>query len=147
MASTSHSQGAWLDALECVIGRAHAVVPASCVQSVVELALSTPPPLSRKWVGGLAFHQDRAVVCVSLFGAAAARTAGTRKGVLCQVQHSDIGWMVEVTTVLSFLQVQAVASTASADTPPWLTAAQTREGRMLGYVDVEGMVRALAGTA
>ena len=136
----------WFDGLECVIGKAHAVVSAVRVRSVVELELSAPPPLGRKWVGGLGVHQGQVVVCISLVRTAS-RAPRLGKGLLCVVPESDVAWMLEVSSVMSLVKIQKVSRPVTADTPAWLTAAQTQEGRLVGYVDVELMVRELAGRA
>jgi chemotaxis signal transduction protein len=138
--------GPWFDALECVIGKAHVVVSAARVRSVVELELSAPPPLGRKWVGGLGTHEGRVVVCVSLVRVGAL-TSRMGKGLLCSVPESEVGWMLEVSSVRSFLKVRKVARPVTAATPVWFCAAQTEEKRLVGYVDVELMVRELAGRA
>lgn len=140
------STAPWVDALECVIGKAHAVLPASRVRSVLELELSAPPPLARKWLGGLGAYEGRVVVCVSLMRAAPA-VRRTGKGLLCVVPESDVGWLVEASKVLSFLKVRRVSRALTVETPPWVIAAQTTDGRLVAYVDVELMVRELAGTA
>ncbi len=136
----------WVDALECVIGKAHAVLLASYVRSVLELELSAPPPLGRKWVGGLGAHQGRVVVCINLAKTGPA-TPRVGKGILCALPESDIGWMIEVSKVMSLLKVRRVPRPMTPGTPPWVTAAQTVEGRLVAFVDVERMVRELAATS
>lgn len=136
----------WVDALECVIGKAHAVLPASRVRGVLELELSAPPPLGRRWLGGLGSHEGRVVVCISLMRAAPT-VPRMGKGLLCVVPESDVGWLVEASRILSFLRVRRVSRAVAVETPPWVIAAQTPDGRLVAYVDVELMVRELAGTA
>jgi hypothetical protein len=136
--------------LECLVGKARLVVPANLVEGMIELELSPAPPLARKWVGGLGFHGGRSLVSVSLVGKEPAReSARLVKGVLFAVQDSEIGWLLEVTSVRSFVTVRRVSrrSPPSPGVPTWIGAASDSAGHMVGWVDVMSMVKELAGSA
>lgn len=143
----------WINGLECHVGRASLIVPADRVENIIEVRLSPSPPLARKWVGGLGIHMGKCVVSISLMPANAdERSLPSRQtsGVLCRVAESEVGWMLEVAKVKSFIRVKPVKRApqqANQQLPAWIGAAQTQDGRSVGLLDVELMVRELAGTA
>lgn len=135
------------------MGRARIAVPSELVDSIIEMELAPAPPLARNWVGGLGYHEKKVVVCVSLVPQSATAKVPmkrTVKGVLCRVKDSDVLWMLEVGVVRAFVQVKLLPPRAPAPNEPvpsWIVGAVTADRKAVGLVDVESMVRELAGTA
>ncbi len=140
-----------IDGLECFVGKARVAVPRDVVDQVIEYEVSASPPLARRWVGGLAVHEGKILLSVALVQQAAATGARTVKGVLLQVADAEVGWVLEVAGVGSFVQVSLQPRQAQTPTgaklPPWIHPAKTADARPIGWVDVPAMIRDLAGTA
>lgn len=135
------------------MGKARVAVPRDVVDTIMELELAPPPPLARRWVGGLGQYQDKAVVCVSLVPVGATgkqEMKRTVRGIMCKVQDSEVRWMLEIAAVISFVRLKLLPARAPAPNqglPSWIVAAATSDRKTMGYVDVEAMVRELVGTA
>ncbi len=137
----------WKKGLECVVGKAHLLVPVEFVSGVIELDMSPPPPLSRKWVGGLGFHEGRASLCVSLIPVEAKTASRRVKGIMLGIEGSEVNWILEVSTIGAFLNVQPIERKAPSHVPSWIGAVSDDKGQTFGFVDVLAMVKELAGTA
>jgi hypothetical protein len=135
--------------IECLVGKARLLIPAEFVAGVLELEVAPPPPLSRKWVGGLGFHENRAMVCVSLIGPGLQGAPRRVKGLHLGVEDSDTGWLLEVNSVGTFVEVQRLERKAvpGSGLPAWVGAAADIRGQSYGWVDVRAMIKELVGSA
>jgi hypothetical protein len=135
--------------IECLVGKAQLLIPAELVAGVAEFDVSPPPPLARKWVGGLAEHEGRAVVCVCLVPGSILGGPRRVKGVLIKVEDSEVGWVLEVNAVRGFVKARRLPRRTAppAGVPSWIGAAADASGHTFGWVDVTSMVRELVGSA
>lgn len=137
------------EGLECLIGRARVAIPIEAVQQVIEYEVSPPPPLSRKWVGGLGLYMERVVVSVALVTRPGAPTAARRtvKGVLLQAPGFEVAWALEVSSIAARVraQISPRASGGSDKLPEWMANATTSDRRAIGWIDVEAMLEELSG--
>jgi chemotaxis signal transduction protein len=134
--------------LECLVGHARMAVPADSVGQIVEYEVSSPLPLARRFIGGVALIGDHAVVSVSL--AAPDGRHGHRrhrtKGVLLRARSGELPWAVEVTEVGGFVRVAfpPVEEARRPDRlPAWVRLGRTADGKVLGWIDVQSMIEEL----
>ncbi|MGC4087999.1 MAG: chemotaxis protein CheW [Polyangiaceae bacterium] len=144
-----------LSGLECRDGERHIVVPAVHVGQIVEVEASSALPLAKPWISGFSVHEGRVLISVALFPGDARSRRGRRKAVLlAQTGYSGVEWALEVSEVLSFVEVEGAPTERTALTAPtvltaptesargseappeWLCATQTRSGREVFVVDV-----------
>lgn len=139
--------------LEFLIGAQRFVLAAESVAQIVEYEVS-PLPHAGRWVAGLGILGTKVLVSIAL---AAPRALGLRagpnaagarrstKGVLLNVPSSSVAWALEVSEVSSFVRTEldAVAAPPS-DVPAWIRRARTSDGRRIGWVDAQELVRALS---
>jgi chemotaxis signal transduction protein len=143
--------------LECVAGGQHLAIAADSVAQIVEYDVA-PLPHASRWVAGLGVLGEKVIVSVALAGpAAAAPKDGRRntKGVLLNVPSSTIAWALEVSEVSSFVRAEvspiptpprpgASLAQGGHDLPAWVGRAKTGDGRSIGWVNAEDLVRAVS---
>ena len=140
-----------IEGLECVVGKSRLLVPAEFVEGVVEVEVSAPPPLARRWVGGFGYHGERPVLCVSLVTSKDSVQQSRRlvKGVLLSMDNTNVSWLLEVNAVKAFARVRRLQrrTTPSHESqlPAWVGVAADASGQTLRWLDVSSMVKQLAG--
>lgn len=99
-------------------------------------------------------HEKRAAVCVSLVPPTAAQRLAPRrtvKAILFRSVDSEIAWILEVKRVHGFVKARLGAAEwqprSGTNLPGWISGATATDGQLLGWIDVQAMVRDLAGTA
>src|SRR5438046_2349519 len=93
-------------ALECFVGKARIAVPVEAVDQIVEYEM-WPPPLARRWLGGLAVYAGKILLSVALVpGGESLLAPRTSRGILLHIAGADIGWILEVGGVGSFIEAQ-----------------------------------------
>jgi chemotaxis signal transduction protein len=139
-------------ALECAVGRARVAIPVDFVDSIIEYEVTGPLPLSRAWIGGVGFHEQRMLLSVALSSPKAQTPMRVRavKGVLLHAPGSELAWALEVASVASFVRLTILerrANTAAGALPSWITGAKTTEDeRTIAWLSVDAMVLDLAGS-
>src|SRR5690606_14568235 len=93
------------EGLECSIGKARVALPIDSVQQVLEYEVGSPPPLSRRWVGGLGMHGDLVLVSVALVPATKPTERRTAKGILLRTERRDVLWALEINAIGARVQV------------------------------------------
>lgn len=129
-----------------MVGAHSIVVPAALVERVVEVDLSSPPPLARAWVGGLGVSEGAVFVAVDL--EIRARHQATQAGMpVCVLletgKRSGLRWALRVTRTVGFVDVTRCArpTTVPAEWPAWVAGALFKDRSMVGLLDVAGMAR------
>ena len=135
--------------LECIIGRWRFGVPVEAVQQVVDLEVGLPPPLARRWVGGVGMYEGKALISIALFPSpgSARRQA---KGVWLAVGGAPTAYVLEVARVEAFVDVdvqQRRVTIGKSPLPAFVTAAVTSTSRSIGWIHVTSMLRELAGVS
>lgn len=134
--------------LACVTGGHHLAIAAGSVAQIVEYEVA-PLPHASRWVAGLGVMGAKVLVSIALAGPARAAPGSgrrTTKGVLLNAPSSAIGWALEVSDVSSFVRADVSPSPAppgGRDLPAWIARAKTAEGKTIGWVDAEALVRAV----
>lgn len=138
-----------IQGLECHVGRHRVLVPAEFVGSVVELEVSQPPPLAKRWLSGIGLHDGASVACVTFGAVDEAKVASRRSvtGVLLAVD-SPLKLLLEVSRVRSFQRVRRTETRAAqpSNTPAWVAPATDESGQVCSLIDVTAMVKDLVGT-
>jgi chemotaxis signal transduction protein len=149
---TAHDADTVFDGLECLIGKARVAMPLEMVKQVIEYQLAPPPPLAQNWVGGLGLFENQAVVSIALVprrGELPPRQIV--KGVLLKsVSRGRLGWVLEVSSVLSFVRARILAKReheGRGKLPAWILRAATTDDRLTGWIDVVAMVRTLGASS
>ena len=145
-AEVTHRRG-----LECFVGKARVAIPVERVEQIIEYERFPPPPLARRWVGGLALYQGRVMLSVSLVSATEPSVGPrTARGVVLGVPDSEVGWILEVGSVGAFVQAALATRRTVPETsklPSWVSAGRTPDAKSIGWIDVAAMVRELVGSA
>src|SRR5262245_59835518 len=137
------------EGLECHVGRAAIAVPVASVDQIIECGVASPAPLVKPWISGMGTHAGRFVVCVSLLGAPRAALPQRRsvKGILFRESNRGGGrFLLEVSSVESMVRVGSLRpprELPERSLPAWLLEGSTADGRNLGFVDVEALLREL----
>jgi hypothetical protein len=140
------------EGLECLIGRARVAVPIDAVAQIIEYEVAPPPPLARRWVGGLGTYAEKVVLSVALVAPRPGATQPlkrTAKGVLLQSGDSELAWVLEITQVAARVKAKVVAKSVQVGQdklPPWINSASTEDKRSIGWIDVPAMLKELSGT-
>jgi chemotaxis signal transduction protein len=144
--------GPLIAGLECRVGKAPIVVPVEHVAQIVELEIS-PLPLTRRWISGVALHDNRLVMVAGLVGAteaSAAAALGERrvsKVILLHAPEAKTSWALEVKDVLIVVRASIIERkgrpTRVGDLPSWIGRARSADGRSLGWIDVPAMLAEL----
>lgn len=144
--------------LSCVVGRMRLAVPIDAVEQVVDLEATPPPPLAKPWVGGIAFHDDRLVVVVSLAGAFA--TIAKRKtevrtettivsAIILNSAREDAVYALQIDHTGKFLDAEIVRQqrvrSGTDQLPTWICAARSIDGQGMGWLEPDAMLDALLG--
>jgi hypothetical protein len=145
--STIHGSAAITErALELRVGRVHLLVRVDRVARIIEIPCA-PLPLARPLVLGLGFDDDRPVVCITLGPPQPLNENPIVKAVLLTTPAS-IGWALcidEVFNLISVVELSPVErGPAGSQRPPWVRRARTADGRVVGWIDADDMVRDLA---
>jgi hypothetical protein len=133
--------------LECVIGRWRFGVPVEAVQQVVDLEVGQPPPLARRWVGGVGIYEGHPLISIALFPSPgpARRQA---KGVWLAAGGGPTEYLLEVARVEAFVDVEVQprrGTIGKSPLPAYVTAAVTSTSRSIAWIHVPSMLRSLAG--
>jgi chemotaxis signal transduction protein len=122
-------------------------VPIVSVDQIIEYDVASPVPLAKPWVSGIGTHAERVLVCVSLRDDPQALLPRRRRvqGVLLTGSGRDGGgFVLEVSGVESLIRVCALDAPRAVSNralPSWLLEGRTSDGRTLGWVDVEALLR------
>jgi hypothetical protein len=112
----------------------------------VEYEVSSPLPLARRFIGGVARIGDQVVLLVS-FAARNDRHGRRRtKCVLLRVRSGELPWAVEVTEVGGFVRVAFPPEEEAPRPdrlPAWVRLGRTADGKVLGWIEVQSMVEEL----
>jgi chemotaxis signal transduction protein len=128
-------------ALEFRIGKVHLAMDLARVDRVVEVPWA-PLPLVRPLVLGLGFDADRPIVCVSLIKG---RGEPANVKVVLLAGATRVGWALVVDEVYSLILVTTLAAGPDkGHLPRWVCRARSDDGRTLGWIDADLMVRDLA---
>lgn len=143
--SSALTAGAQVAGLECRIGKAHVALPTGWIGRIVEyrpLVL----PLARRWIGGMAMHEDAPLISIALIPPPSLHGRGLVKGVLLNVPDSPMGLAVEIDEVFAFVRAtpQARRSAPGTKVPRWITSVSTADRRQIGWIDVATMLADLA---
>jgi chemotaxis signal transduction protein len=131
-------------ALEFRIGKVHLAMDLTRVDRVIEVPWA-PLPLVRPLVLGLGFDDDRPIVCVSLAKAHAGGDDAVVKAILL-AGAARVGWALCVDEVFSLIQVSPLEPGAEHDRgklPRWIGRARCGDGRTVGWIDADVMMRDL----
>ena len=136
--------------LECLIGTMHIGIPAESVKKIAEYEVVSPVPLARSGVFGLGVFDEKVIISVALAAVdshrvEAACRRGTR-GVFLHVPQSTVEWVIEVTSVMGFVQTNGTPKHPERAATPWIFDAMTEDGRAIGWVDVHGLLADLAAS-
>jgi hypothetical protein len=134
--------------IECITAGERIVVDAGAIDQIVEYTTS-PLPLARAEIGGIAVHGEEVVLSVALFvrppdvGAPShEKERSTKALLLASRSEGEARWAVEVDDVLSFVRVRREEARGRA---AWLPPAKTTDGRDVVFVDVPRMLAELGG--
>ena len=121
--------------LEFSIGRARVAVPVDSVYQIIQYE-TTPLPLARRWVGGLAVYQGRIIISVALIGDRAPEVAQRKEteGIVVSADELEIGWSLEVLSVVGMVQatIRPKHEQPRANKlPPWISTARTIDNRSI----------------
>jgi chemotaxis signal transduction protein len=134
--------------LECMVGHARMAVPADSVDQIVEYEVSSPLPLARRFIGGVARIGDQVLLLVSFAARDGQHGHGRHrtKCVLLRARSGDLPWAIEVTDVGGFVRVAfpPVEEAPRMDRlPAWVRLGRTSDGKFLGWIEVATMVEEL----
>jgi hypothetical protein len=138
--------------LEFHAGRAGLVVPGAFVDRIVEVRPTALPPIVPGWLRGAAFLDARLVLVVGLTPRGTAPLE-SRKGILLRTGSSqgENGWVLEAASIGRFIEVERLADGARKERndklPAWIARAKTTDARIVGWIDVPGMLAALGAPA
>jgi hypothetical protein len=137
------------EGLECIIGKARVALPMEAVQQVLEYEVGAPPPLARKWVGGVGVHGDELLLSVALVPPGTGTAKRIAKGILLRTSRTGIAWAIEVASVGARVEVSLTGkpSPGNGQLPAWIASAQTKDGRPIGWIHVEQMLADLSRDA
>ena len=146
-ATTFHGSTAVTErALEVRVGCVHLVVRVDRVARIIEVPCA-PLPMARPLVLGLGFDDDRPVVCISLSRQQRSDDDAIVKAVLLTTP-ARVGWALSVDEVFSLTTIVELSAMDRGATrgqlPPWVRRARTADGRVVGWIDADAMVRDLA---
>src|SRR5262245_45583374 len=115
--------------LECRIGKAPIAIPTEAVSQIVDYDVASPAPLASPWVSGIGVHAGRVVVSIALHASPCAALPLRRRarGVVLELPGARAGFAIEVSQVLSFVELEVFALPQAAGKlglPAWL-----REGK------------------
>ncbi len=140
--------------LECRVGRARIAVPIQCIASIIELRIGRLP-LAARLVGGVGYHEGRAVVCIALgrHGSEGASTFVTKALLLTKPsrvnqvpQDVPCDWALLVDDTHRLVRVTpGERGAADERLPDWIGRGRTDDGRMIGWIDVAAMLREIGG--
>jgi chemotaxis signal transduction protein len=133
-------------ALEFRVGCVHLLVRVDRVARLIEVPCA-PLPLVRPLVLGLGFDDDRPVICVALSRRTAASDGAMVKAVLLTTA-TRVGWALCIDEVFNLISVVEISpidrAAAKSPLPPWVRRARTADGRAVGWIDADDMIRDLA---
>jgi hypothetical protein len=93
------------DCLECWIAGTPIHIPVGTLDRVIEFALSPPPPLAPRWIGGLSLVDDGVCACLALAG----QPVGPRpscKGLLLRGPRTGERYVVQVDEIGAIASVE-----------------------------------------
>jgi chemotaxis signal transduction protein len=138
--------------LEFTVGSHSIVVPAALVERVIEVPLSSPPPLARPWLGGLGVGAGAVFVAVDLAirsrASVSTPAAASSELAVCVLletgKRSALRWALRVTRTVGFVEVTRCPRPSSlpSEWPAWVAGAQLEADTVTGLLDVAGMARA-----
>ncbi len=146
-ASSVGEAGAPVAGLECRIGKAHIALPTDWIGRLVEYR-PLPLPLARRWIGGIALHEDVPLISIALIPPQKPHARGVVTGVLLNVPSSPMGLALEIDEVFAFVRatVNPRRSAPGAKVPRWISSVITADQRQIGWIDVATMLADLAKT-
>ncbi len=141
-------------ALEFRLGRTPLVIPTESVRQVIECSVTTPLPLAAPWVCGVAVHEGRILVMLSLLHGSnrgPARLPSRRRAravilhaadeVEREVDHSIALEISAAATLTQVVSISSISARGDVTLPSWLREATLADGRCTGWIDVGLLLR------
>jgi hypothetical protein len=130
-------------ALELQVGKARVVLGLEQIDRILEL-VCTPMPMAHPLVCGIAFEQQRPIVCVGLTGKNTDPTPRTVTAVLL-AGDGPVAWALCADRVHGVVPLVERSTAIDARWPRWLSRVRSADGRTLAHFDSAQMVLDIGG--
>jgi hypothetical protein len=131
-------------AIELQVGKARIAVGLTLIDRIIETPC-TPMPLTHALVRGIAFDDQRPIVCVFL-GRKTTETPPTITAVILS-HGGPVAWALCADKVYGVVPVIERSALVDARLPSWLARVRAADGRLLAWLDPELMIRDIGGEA